>query len=94
VRRREKEAHTIDSIYAGSGQVQWSSDGDYIEFTVDLASGASTLLKVRFKPVNDVVHWRHDLAHSLKIVARRYLSEVRDNYVMPAKARMAAFSRS
>jgi hypothetical protein len=94
VRRREKEAYAVESIYAGSGRVRWNSDGDYIEFTVDVAPGASMLLKLHFKPVNDVVHWRHDLGHSLKIVARRYLSEVRDNYLMPAKARMAASSRS
>lgn len=92
--RREKETHAIERIYADSGRLQWDFHGDYVEFRVDVAPGASTLVKVDFKPVNGVVRWRHDLAHSLKIVARRYLSEVRDNYLMPAKARMAAFPRS
>ena len=94
VRRRERETHSIENISADSDRLQWNSNGDYVEFTVDVAAGASTLLKIDFKPVNGVMHWRHDLIHSLKTVARRYLSEVRDNYVMPAKARMAAFSRS
>jgi len=94
VRRRERGAHTIEDIYAGSGRVQWKSKGDHVEFTLDVAPGASQLVRVDFKRVSDVVHCRHDLVHTLKTVARRYLSEVRDNYLMPAKARMAAFSRS
>ena len=94
VRRRERDAHTIESVHAGSHRVQWNSDGDHIEFTLDMTPGETALLKVVFKPANDVAHRHHSLAHRTKIVLRRYLSELRDNYLMPAKARMAAFSRS
>jgi hypothetical protein len=94
VRRRESDAHTIESVYAGSRRVQWNSGGDYIEFTLDLACGESTLLRLLFKPAKDVRNGGHNFAHSAKTVLRRYLSEARDNYLMPAKARITAFSRS
>jgi hypothetical protein len=94
VRRRESDPHTIESVYAGSRRVQWNSAGDHIEFTLDLAPGESTLLRLLFKPAEDVVLRGHNFTHSAKTVLRRYLSEARDNYLMPAKARMNAFSRS
>ncbi len=94
VRRREREPDSIESVYMGSHRVPWNSAGDRIEFKVDLAPGESALLRLLFKGGEEVAHGRQNLAHSAQIVLRRYLSEARDNYLMPAKARMAAFSRS
>jgi hypothetical protein len=94
VHRRERESNSIEAVYAGSRHVSWNAAGDYIEFKVDMPPGESTLLRLLFKPAGDVAHARQNFAHSAKIVLRRYLSEVRDNYLMPAKARMASFSRS
>jgi hypothetical protein len=94
VRRRERETNSVESVYAGSRCVPWNSAGDHMEFKLDLAPGESTLLRLLFKPAEDVAQARQNLAHSAKIVLRRYLSEARDNYLMPAKARMVTFSRS
>ena len=94
VRRRERETNSVESLYAGSRCVPWNSAGDHIEFKVDLAPGESTSLRLLFKPAEDLAQARQNLAHSAKIVLRRYLSEARDNYLMPAKARMVTFSRS
>ena len=60
--------------------MSWNSAGDHIEFKVDLAPGESTLLRLLFKPAEDVAQERQNLAHSAKTVLRRYLSEARDNY--------------
>ncbi len=65
-----------------------------MEFKVGLSPGESTLVTLRFKAAEDVAHGRQNFVHSAKTMLRRYLSEVRDNYLVPAKARMAAFSRS
>ena len=94
VRRREREPQRIASLYAGSCRLPWNAAGDHIEFKVDLASGESALLKLVFKAAEDVAHERQNFAHSAKIVLRRYLSEARDNYLMPAKALIAVLSRS
>jgi hypothetical protein len=93
VRHRERETNTIETVYAGSRRVPWNFSGDHIEFEVDLPPGESMLLRLLFKAAEGVAHGRHNLAHSAKTLLRRYLSEARDNYLMPAKARMTAFSR-
>lgn len=94
VRRCEREPKRIESLYAGSRRLPWNAAGDHIEFKVDLASGESALLRLLFKAAENVAHERQNFAHSAKTLLRRYLSEARDNYLMPAKARMAVFSRS
>ncbi len=94
IRRREHEPENIESLRTGSREVSWYSAGDYMEFKVGLSPGESTLVTLRFKAAEDVAHGRQNFVHSAKTMLRRYLSEVRDNYLVPAKARMAAFSRS
>jgi hypothetical protein len=94
VKRREREPHTIENLYAGSRRVSWDSAGDYIRCEVNLGPGESTLLTIRFKAAEHAVHSSQNLGYAAKTMLRRYLSEARDNYLAPAKARMLAFSRS
>ncbi len=94
IRRREHEPKSIESLHAGSRRVSWDSAEDYIECEVNLAPGESTLLTLRFKAAEDSAHSTQNLAYTAKTMLRRYLSEARDNYLEPAKARMVAFSRS
>ena len=65
-----------------------------MEFKVELSPGESTLVTLRFKGAEDVGNVPQNFAYSAKTMLRRYLSEARDNYFAPAKARMVAFSRS
>jgi hypothetical protein len=94
VSRREREPHTIESLHAESRRVPWDSAGDYIRCEVNLGPGESTLLTLRFKAAEHAVHSSQNLGYAAKTMLRRYLSEARDNYLAPAKARMLAFSRS
>jgi hypothetical protein len=94
IRRREREPKNIESLRAGSRRVSWDSAGDYMEFRVGLSPGESTLVKLRFKGAEDVGNVPQNFAYRAKTMLRRYLSEARDNYLAPAKARMIAFSRS
>ena len=94
IRRREREPKNIESLRAGSRMVSWDSAGDYMEFRVGLSPGKSTLVTLRFKAAEDVGNVPQNFAYSAKTMLRRYLSEARDNYLAPAKARMVAFSRS
>ncbi len=74
--------------------MSWDSAGDYIEFRVELGPCESTLLTLRFKAAEDAAYSSQNLISAVKTMLRRYLSEARDNYLAPAKARMVAFSRS
>jgi hypothetical protein len=88
IRRREHEPKSIESLHAGSRRVSWDSAEDYIECEVNLAPGESTLLTLRFKAAEDSAHSTQNLMYTAKTMLRRYLSEARDNYLAPAKARM------
>jgi hypothetical protein len=94
IRRREREPKNIESLRAGSRRVSWDSAGDYMEFRAGLSPGESMLVTLRFKGAEDVANVPQNFAYSAKTMLRRYLSEARDNYLAPAKARMVAFSRS
>ena len=65
-----------------------------MEFKVGLSPGESTLVTLHFKGAEDVGNMPQTFAYSAKTMLRRYLSEARDNYLAPAKARVVAFSRS
>jgi hypothetical protein len=94
VRRREREPKSIETLHAGPLGVSWEVVEDYIEFKLELGPSESTLLTLGFKPAGEVVHGPKKFAHRAKTRLRRYLSEARDNYLTPARARMVAFSRS
>jgi hypothetical protein len=94
VRRRERKPDSIEGVYSGAQPVAWNSPGNHIEFKVDLAPGASTLVRLHFKVGENPGRERQNVVHSAKTLLRRYLSEARDNYLMPAKSRIAASSRS
>ena len=93
VSRREREPHTIESLHTESRRVPWDSAGDYVRCEVNLGPGVSTLLTLRFKAAEHAMHSNQNLGYAAKTMLRRYLSEARDNYLEPAKARMLAFSR-
>lgn len=94
IRRREHDADSIESVDAGSRYVSWHSAGEFVEFKVHLAPGESTLLALRFKAAEGAARSSQNVTYAVKTMLRRYLSEARDNYLAPAKARMIAFSRS
>jgi hypothetical protein len=94
VSRRERESHTIESLHTESRRVSWDSTGDYVRCEVNLGPGESTLLTLRFKAAEHAMNSSQNLGYAAKTMLRRYLSEARDNYLAPAKARMLAFSRS
>jgi hypothetical protein len=92
--RREHDSASIESIHAGSRRLNWEFAGDQIEFKVELTAGESTLVTLRFQGTQYARQRPPSLAYAVKTMLRRYLSEARDNYVMPAKARMSVSSRS
>jgi hypothetical protein len=94
IRRREHHPNGIESLHAGSRRLSWEPVADYIEFQLELGPGETTLLTLRFKAAEDVARGHQNFVHGTRTMLRRYLSEARDNYVAPVKARLVAFSRS
>lgn len=94
IRRREHDSNSIESLHAESRPLLWDSAGGYIRCEVNLGPGESTLLTLRFKAAAHAVHSSQNPGYAAKTMLRRYLSEARDNYLAPAKARLLALSRS
>jgi hypothetical protein len=92
IKRRETEPERVAEIRAGSDLLTWHRAGAYLHFEITLPPGESALIRVRWIPLGQF--GRNGHSHSgFKTGLRRYLSEFRDNYVVPAKSRVAAVSR-
>jgi hypothetical protein len=94
VRRREHHPNSIESLCAGSQQLSWQAVGNYVAFKLELEAAETTLVTLNFKRADDLTHGHQNFVNRAKTMLRRHLSEARDNYLVPAKARMSRFSGS
>jgi hypothetical protein len=81
ISKREFDASTVKGVCADSREVPWKFLNGKIHFEVELASGGSTSVGITFHD-SPAVRYREKIGYKLKVRLRRYLSEVRDNYVM------------
>ena len=89
IKRRECDPSAVQRICTDSQEVAWKTVDGHINFEIQLNPGENQMVKIRF----------HDLAvkgfkgdnrlYRVKAMLRRYLCEVRDNYVMPMRCRFA-----
>ena len=57
-------------------------------FEVELAAGESTLVRVTFTPREEKVHLRRNLSYEVRTTLRRYVCELRDNYVVTDRVKL------
>jgi hypothetical protein len=93
IKHRATDAETVAEIRAGTELVPWVAVGEYLHFEVTLPAGAGALIKVRRTRLEQNGRGV-PLRSGFKTGLRRYLSEFRDNYVAPAKARFAGSPRN
>lgn len=88
VRKRESAPGQIEAIRAGIKSVDWTNAPDGISFRIKLKPRHSQIVRIAYRELSangiapensfagtDVIYW-------LKATVRRYLCEIRDNYVM------------
>lgn len=93
IKRRETEPDSVSEIRAGSDSLPWEVAGEYLQFEISLPPGEDTLIRVC--RVQQKQSARNGQDHpGFKVRLRRYLSEFRDNYVVPARSRLAALTGS
>jgi hypothetical protein len=85
VRRRESDILSINEIRTGSGQIGWNSGEGQITFDIHLNPGESTAVRIKFHDLRAHEKSRESLSYQVKTTLRRYLCEIRDNYVTPAR---------
>jgi hypothetical protein len=88
VRRRESEPSTIQRICTDSQEVAWTPVDGHINFEIDINPGESPMIKMGFHDLASKVCNGDSLQYRLKAMLRRYLCEVRDNYVVTGKHRL------
>ena len=83
-RKRESRVEHIDTVETSGNPIQWvaTADKQCLSFSVELNPGESRIVKVGYKEFESVDSFKgEDLRYKLKAMVRRYLSEVRDNFV-------------
>jgi len=89
IRRRECEPSAIQRICTDSQEIAWKPVNGHIDFEIALNPGENRLIKIRCHDVVEKRYKRDNLLYRLKATLRRYLCEVRDNYIVPTRSRFA-----
>ena len=89
IRRRESEASAIQRVCTDSQKIAWRAINGHIDFEIGLNPGETQVIKIRFHDLAEKGYRGDNLLYRLKAMLRRYLCEVRDNYVVPMRSRFA-----
>ncbi len=78
VEKAEHDATGVDRIQSGNKRIEWLSEKGFIRFEAALEPGETTLIQVHYKDVYGDAMYERGFQSRMKIAARRYLSEFRD----------------
>jgi hypothetical protein len=90
IRRRESEPSSIKEVRAGSRNVPWSPTDGRVAVEIELNPGENTTISMGFRDLAGNGRHADTLSYRTKTMLRRYLCEVRDNYIVKSKLRLAA----
>jgi hypothetical protein len=93
VTRQESDPAAIEDVQADLGMINYKFARSYINFELDLKAGQSTVIRIKFRELPENEHNEDTLPYKVKAMARRYLCEIRDNYVTTTKLRLAEFPK-
>jgi hypothetical protein len=80
VQRRESTPSVIDEIFAGGRGVSWKTSGDQIQFQVEVKARDKIIIQLRYHELAEV-RSTENLNDRARTMLRRYLCELRDNYI-------------
>jgi len=88
IRRRESEPSSVKEIRAGSRSVPWSPTDGRVAVEIELNPGENTTISMGFRDLAGNGRHADTLSYRTKTMLRRYLCEVRDNYIVKSKLRL------
>ena len=91
IRRRESDPSSIKEIRASCGKVAWSSTDGMVVFETELGPSEKAMISMRFHNLAGNGRHAETVYHRAKAMLRRYLCEIRDNYITTTKSRLAEF---
>jgi hypothetical protein len=89
IRRRECEPSAIQRICTDGQEIAWRQLNGRINFEIDLNPSESRVIKIKFHDFVGKERHGDSLPYRFKTMLRRYLCEMRDNYVVPMRCRFA-----
>jgi hypothetical protein len=93
ISRREPDPSAVKRMHAGDQPITWRPSGGCVHCEIDIDPGTTALLRVEFDDRVTVSERPAPLSEKVKTSLRRYLSEARDNYVVPNRIRLAGLFR-
>ena len=93
IRRRESDPSATKEICAGSRKLAWNFSADRLAFGIELDPGQGSTVAIKFHDLSGNGQSREGVSYKVKTMLRRYLCEVRDNYIMTTKSRLAGLAR-
>jgi hypothetical protein len=87
--KRESNETVIQEVCADSHSIPWQFSEGHISFQQTLRAGESARLCVVLKEDAAQTECHEDFPYKLKVMLRRHLSEMRDNYVAVWRARLS-----
>ena len=86
IRKRESDVSAVRDIKIGTQTIPWTYSEGRVNFEINLSAGRGATVCITFHDNFNHVHGRENIGYKLKTMARRYLSEVRDNYILTRRA--------
>ena len=89
IRRRESEPSAIQRIGTDGQEITWRQTNGRVDFEIELNPGETQVIKIKFHDLTGKERNGDSLPYRFKTMLRRYLCEMRDNYVVPLRYRFA-----
>jgi hypothetical protein len=93
VRRRESEPSGIKELQVGSEGAVWNFQHGRINFEVELGPGENRIIEIKFHGLDGNGQCEETASYKVKTMLRRYLCELRDNYVTTTKLRFVGSAK-
>ena len=94
IKRRECEPAAIREVRDDYRPIVWNSANGHIHFEIDLNPGESETIAIRFHELSGNGCNGDTLPYRFNAMLRRYLCEIRDNYVTTTRFRLAGLAKS
>ena len=86
VKRHEFDPSVIKHIRAGSEQIGWTLSDNNINFEIELERHQSVTVRIEFHSLDGIARPSENMHYRFQAMLRRYLCEIRDNYVAKHKS--------
>ena len=93
IRRRESEPSGIKEVHVGSEEMVWNFHNGRIDFEIELNPGEDRMIAIRFHELGGNGQCEEPVSYRANAMLRRYLCELRDNYITTTKLRFVGSAK-